>query len=384
MPRRTHNSLSVPRSKNGKLKLAQRIAKEIESRIVVEGWPVGHPLGTEADWSEALQASRWTVREALALLEQTGVVESRRGRYGGLFVAASLGDAVRNSLSNYLEFIRIRPAYIREIRRALERVQTLIASAQPPVGPASLEATAAIRQTLLMATRNPALELFVSALSRAMLHASWYSSLDDAAFVRVMEGMMRSTCVTAQSVIQGKPAIALNAEDEFLVHFEAVYGASALSGRASSISHALERADRMFPAGRPPKKPEQIARRIMQTIIESDWPVGTNLGSQPELMAHYQVGRAVLREAIRSLERLGVVEAGRGGNSGLRVISPDPAEIVAACQRFLRRSGTTPEQAEVVRRALSPSSRSSADRGGKTLSDNPLAKLLLLILRESR
>jgi DNA-binding FadR family transcriptional regulator len=247
-----------------------------------------------------------------------------------------------------------------------------------------LEATAAIRQTLLMATRNPALELFVSALSRAMLHASWYSSLDDAAFVRVMEGMMRSTCVTAQSVIQGKPAIALNAEDEFLVHFEAVYGASALSGRASSISHALERADRMFPAGRPPKKPEQIARRIMQTIIESDWPVGTNLGSQPELMAHYQVGRAVLREAIRSLERLGVVEAGRGGNSGLRVISPDPAEIVAACQRFLRRSGTTPEQAEVVRRALSPSSRSSADRGGKTLSDNPLAKLLLLILRESR
>ncbi len=384
-------------SSTNKSKLAERIAQQIESRIVVEGWPVGHPLGKEADWTEAMQVSRWTVREALALLEQTGVVESRRGRSGGLFVAASMLDAVRNGLSNYLEFVRIQPADVRQVRRALERtmieaasariddagrqrIAGLIETATQPIGPASLEATAAIRQALLKASDNPALELFLSGLSQAMLHASWYSSLDDPSFGRLIDAMVLSTCRTAEAVIQGKPGIALDAEDQFLSYFERLYGASALSAHTLSRPRSVERADRLFPAGRPAKKPEQLARNIRLLIIESGWPVGRSLGSEADLMARYGVGRAVLREAIRSLERLGVVAMGRGGRSGLRVISPDPVQIVAACQRYLRRSGMTAQHAEMARSALRSAVSRPTDGQRETAPANQLADLFLQIL----
>lgn len=392
--------LNMGSSGGTQAKLAQRIANEIESRIVVEGWAAGYPLGTEATWAQELQVSRWIVREALALLEQKGVVESRRGRYGGVFVAASLGEAACNSLSTYLEFIRVSAADLRAVRGGLqrtvielalertndasrERLRDLVQGALQPLGPASLEAAAAIRKTLLTATGNPALELFLSALSQGLLHAFWYSSLDDEAFRLTVEAMVRSTCRVAESVIQGRSTIALDAEDEFIRQFEHVYSASALSARRVDIAGATDRADRMFPIGRPVKKPELIARRIRQDIFESGAEVGTNLGMESDLMTRYDVGRAVLREAVRSLERLGVVKMGRGSNSGLHLIAPDPVEVVTACRRHLRRAGTLPQHAKIVREALTGV---QADRpAGDNIvsaSSNPLAELFLLIIRE--
>jgi len=55
----------------------------------------------------------------------------------------------------------------------------------------------------------------------------------------------------------------------------------------------------------------------------------------------------VLREAIRSLEQLGVVEMGRGGRSGPRVISPDPATMIETCRRHLRRE--RPDSGQIQR-----------------------------------
>jgi len=87
---------------------------------------------------------------------------------------------------------------------------------------------------------------------------------------------------------------------------------------------------------KPIKKVEKVEQQIRDLVIARRWPVGQSLGSEAELGARFGVGRSVLREAIRSLEQLGVVERGRGGRSGPRVITPDPATVIETRRRRLR------------------------------------------------
>ncbi|WP_280347276.1 GntR family transcriptional regulator [Pseudomonas sp. BN414] len=381
------------------MKLAERIARVIEDRIVVEAWPVGFSLGREADLAAAADVSRWSFREAVVLLEQMGMVESRRGRNGGLFVASTLFDAVRNGLSNYLEFLGSTPSEIRAVRKALESVMINQAAARmddvtrirlhrsvqaigDQFSSEMLAATADVRRTLLDLAGNSALSLFVHAIGQALIHASWYSSLDDETFRGLMGAMARSTRKTAEALIDGNWEQALAWEDEFLEHFEDVFRHSAVTGGVSSREGAVERADQLFPAGRPPKKAEQIARKLRQQILESDWPIGMLLGSEAELMERFDVGRAVIREAIRSLERLGVVEMGRGGASGLRVVRPDPAQMILASTRYLRRTGLSVEEAACVRTALESIPHTNSDHARRHLGSNPLAETFVKILSE--
>ena len=66
----------------------------------------------------------------------------------------------------------------------------------------------------------------------------------------------------------------------------------------------------------------------------------------------FGVGRPVLREALRSLEQLGVIEMGVGSSSGLRIVSPDPTAIVQPAQRHLRREGLDDHHRRQVRDLL--------------------------------
>lgn len=389
---RTHNEQS------SKMKLAERIARIIEDRIVIEAWPVGFSLGREAELAAAADVSRWSFREAIVLLEQIGMVESRRGRNGGLFVASTLFDAVRNGLSNYLEFLGPTPGEIRAARKALESVmirqagarindtnrahlQALTQAIGNDFNPGVIAAAAALRNALLELADNTALSLFVHAIGQALIHASWYSALDDETFQSLMSAMSRSIKKTAQALIDGELEQAQTWDDEFLEHFEEVFRHSAVMSGLSSREGAVERADQLYPAGRPPKKAEQIARKLRQQILEAGWPIGMHLGSEAELMERFEVGRAVIREAIRSLERLGVVEMGRGGASGLRVVRPDPVQMTLASSRYLRRTGLERAEAACVRNALE-GLLSAAEPGSRHHHGNPLAETFIKILAD--
>lgn len=67
-------------------------------------------------------------------------------------------------------------------------------------------------------------------------------------------------------------------------------------------------------------------------------------------MLEYGVGRPVLREAIRVLERLGAVEMRRGGASGLTVTRPNPDHVIALAHAYFRHlPPALEERAEAVR-----------------------------------
>lgn len=74
--------------------------------------------------------------------------------------------------------------------------------------------------------------------------------------------------------------------------------------------------------GRQIKLGERIALRIKQGILEGQLPPGTMIGTLPELMIHFGISRATLREATRQLERQGIAAIKRGVSGGLVVKQP--------------------------------------------------------------
>ncbi|GAA0377872.1 FadR/GntR family transcriptional regulator [Streptomyces blastmyceticus] len=70
--------------------------------------PEGERLPSERELAERLRISRVTLREALKVLQDQGLVESRRGRYGGTFVrarpAAAAGARAEVDVEDTLRF----------------------------------------------------------------------------------------------------------------------------------------------------------------------------------------------------------------------------------------------------------------------------------------
>lgn len=72
------------------------------------------------------------------------------------------------------------------------------------------------------------------------------------------------------------------------------------------------------------KRALEVADRLERSIERAGWPVGSSLGDESTLMAEYEVGRSVLRQAIRIVEHLGIATSRRGRHGGLVVTRPGP------------------------------------------------------------
>ncbi len=104
--------------------------------------------------------------------------------------------------------------------------------------------------------------------------------------------------------------------------------------------------------GRSEKLPEVTARKIFEDVVERGWPVGELLGSEGDLIAHFGVSRAVLREAVRLLEHLQIARMRRGPGGGLFVTAPGVEATTEAIARHVERNRITPAQLFEVRSAI--------------------------------
>ena len=87
-----------------------------------------------------------------------------------------------------------------------------------------------------------------------------------------------------------------------------------------------------------PKLAPTIARRIERDILNRRRPVGYRLGSEPELTSRYRVSRAVLREAIRIVERHQLAETRRGAGGGFFVCQPPRHAMASVLSGYLESS----------------------------------------------
>ncbi|GAA2707033.1 MULTISPECIES: FadR/GntR family transcriptional regulator [Streptomyces] len=78
------------------------------------------------------------------------------------------------------------------------------------------------------------------------------------------------------------------------------------------------------PALEPVRRPalsDEVIHRIRARIASGDWPVGTRIPPEPELMRQLQVARGTVREAVRALAHTGLLEVRRGDGTYVRAKS---------------------------------------------------------------
>ena len=63
---------------------------------------------------------------------------------------------------------------------------------------------------------------------------------------------------------------------------------------------------------RPRRTSELVVERMERLIRDGEWPVGTCIPPEPELVKHFGVGRNTIREAVRALEHSGMLVPRRG------------------------------------------------------------------------
>jgi len=97
---------------------------------------------------------------------------------------------------------------------------------------------------------------------------------------------------------------------------------------------------------------ERVAAKIEAEIMAKGWPVGTVLGSEPELIARLGVSRAVFREGVRVVESHNAARMRRGPNGGLLVTAPSMESVEASSALFLDYANVEQTDMFEVRTAL--------------------------------
>ncbi len=85
---------------------------------------------------------------------------------------------------------------------------------------------------------------------------------------------------------------------------------------------------------------------LQKRISSGEWPVGAKIPTEPELVEQLGVGRSTVREAVRSLATLGMVETLTARGTFVRSLTPAPSLLLNALSVY------TPAELIGLRRAL--------------------------------
>ena len=110
-------------------RIFEDVVDQIQEAIIQGHLKVGDRLPAERELKAMLQTSRSTLREALRVLEQKGLIEIKLGQGGGAVVKALSSDLVAESLDL---LIRSQKVSIRHISEFRERVESDVVTLATP------------------------------------------------------------------------------------------------------------------------------------------------------------------------------------------------------------------------------------------------------------
>lgn len=105
-------------------------------------------------------------------------------------------------------------------------------------------------------------------------------------------------------------------------------------------------------AGRAASLSSRIIADVRRALTERNLKPGDALGTEKDLAARYDVSRIVARDALRSLEALGVVEIRMGKGGGARIASGNPRLFAEALAIQLDLTGVGPDEVLDAQRAI--------------------------------
>lgn len=101
-------------------RISAEIVEQIKSAVRAGRLAPGDQLPSERELTRQLGVSRVSVRDALRMLEATGLVEVRVGARGGAFVTAPAPELVGEGLADMLMLADVPPADVTEARMVFE------------------------------------------------------------------------------------------------------------------------------------------------------------------------------------------------------------------------------------------------------------------------
>lgn len=108
----------------------------------------------------------------------------------------------------------------------------------------------------------------------------------------------------------------------------------------------------------------RLASRIEEDLLQRCWPGGLMYGSEAALCERFQVGRAVVREAVRVLETRGCARMRRGPSGGLQVLRPGRTQCAEMAASYLQLLDVSATQIDDAQRMLGRV-KACFDRSGK-------------------
>ncbi|WP_281249221.1 FadR/GntR family transcriptional regulator [Vannielia litorea] len=118
------------------------MAEAIKSWVVEHGMKAGDRLPAEAELIARFGMAKGTIREAMRILEAQGLVKTRTGPGGGVFVHEVSRERARALLGNYFYFKDLTIGDIYQLRQVLE--PELVATLAGKLSPAVLSGLQAV------------------------------------------------------------------------------------------------------------------------------------------------------------------------------------------------------------------------------------------------
>lgn len=105
-------------------RIFQDVVDQIQEAILSGNFQTGDMLPSEREMREIFHVSRGTLREALRVLEQKGLIEIRLGVSGGAMVKAAMAETLTESLGLMLRLRKISLDHLHEFREDIEGIVT--------------------------------------------------------------------------------------------------------------------------------------------------------------------------------------------------------------------------------------------------------------------
>ncbi len=335
-------------------KTANAIAIAMESDIAVGRCPIGSPLGNEAELCARYGASRWAIREAIAIVQNDGLIIVRRGRGGGAIVSGTPERSLASAVCGYLLFANLDNEQIIAARLAVDRLLYQSAAQafdrELPIRVRELtEASdgcedpsvksAEILDQIIELSGNPFLGVFALALSKLMscrlaLNVSDIAPQPDALLAARLLALRQKQLICIISVdANGAVEAALEGAQLWRSLFAAQTKHSGPVGDIGQSRRVAGRIADILHQGQHSQAAGIVSTMLMLDAIAAASQSDRLLGGELALTERYGIARNSLREGIRILERDGFIRAEAGRNGGIRAGHADPTTLVDRAAR---------------------------------------------------
>lgn len=294
--------------------LAHEAVSDVEMHLLQSGWPVGEALGAIPDIQKILGLGRPACREAIIILEARGLLEVRRSRKGGLFVAAPTAEDVVGAMLMYLAISGVRTECVHEFRVLVWRMVVETAIKRRVAGePFGEVGEWGFAFDLAQRIGNPAMVLASQIAEMLVLTcAGRPAPVRDALLETAIKARDLSPALSRLEVLAGGP-VALT---EPVLALEMIEHRLVWSERRGAVSLAAKMTREMI------HNPD---------TVEAEWETADRFG-YPDL---------VVRQARRILQDFGIVRCRRGSRGVLWRPAAGPAGVIRMLTPCLMASGMT-------------------------------------------